>query len=34
MDLKCSVDKLSEIIGQPVHFDIETRLKEYVFSVH
>lgn len=34
MDLKCSVDKLSEIIGQPIHFDIETRLKEYVFSVH
>lgn len=30
MDLKCSVEKLSKIIGTPIHFDINTRLKEYI----
>jgi len=30
MDLKCSVEKLSGIIGKPVHFDINNRLKEYI----
>lgn len=30
MDLKCSVDKLSGIIGKPIHFDINNRLKEYI----
>ena len=34
MDLRCSVDKLSDIINQPINFEIETRLKEFVFSVH
>lgn len=30
MDLKCSVDKLSGIIGKPIYFDINNRLKEYI----
>jgi hypothetical protein len=30
MDLRCSVDKLSAMIGKPVCFDIEKRLKEYI----
>lgn len=30
MDLRCSVDKLSSIIGKEVRFDIEKRLKEYI----
>ena len=30
MDLRCSVDKLSSIIGKPIHFDIEKRIKEYI----
>lgn len=30
MDLKCSVEKLSGIIGQPIHFDINNRLREYI----
>lgn len=30
MDLKCSVDKLSRIIGKPIHFDINNRLREYI----
>ncbi len=30
MDLRCSVDKLSSIIGKPICFDIEKRLKEYI----
>lgn len=30
MDLKCSVEKLSRIIGKPIHFDINNRLKEYI----
>lgn len=30
MDLKCSIDKLSKIIGKPIHFDIHNRLKEYI----
>ncbi len=30
MDLKCSVEKLSSIIGKPIHFDINNRLKEYI----
>ena len=30
MDLKCSIDKLSSIIGKPIHFDINNRLKEYI----
>ena len=30
MDLKCSIDKLSSIIGKSIHFDINNRLKEYI----
>lgn len=30
MDLRCSVEKLESIIGKPVRFDIEKRLKEYI----
>lgn len=30
MDLRCSVDKLSSIIGKPVHFDLKERLIEYI----
>lgn len=30
MDLKCSVDKLSMIIGKPIHFDVNRRLQEYI----
>lgn len=30
MDLRCSVEKLSSIIGKPIRFDIENRLKEYI----
>ena len=30
MDLKCSVEKLSGIIGKPIQFDINNRLKEYI----
>ena len=30
MDLKCSVEKLSRIIGKPIHFDMNNRLKEYI----
>lgn len=30
MDLKCSVGKLSRIIGKPIQFDINKRLKEYI----
>lgn len=30
MDLKCSVDKLSRIIGKPIHFDINNRFREYI----
>ena len=30
MDLKCSVEQLSRIIGKPIHFDINNRLKEYI----
>ena len=30
MDLRCSVEKLSKIIGEPICFDIEKRLKEYI----
>ena len=30
MDLCCSVDKLSGIIGKPIQFDIEKRIKEYI----
>lgn len=30
MDLRCSVDKLATIIGQPIHFDLEKRLIEFI----
>ncbi len=30
MDLKCSVDKLSRIIGKPINFDINNRFREYI----
>lgn len=30
MDLKCSVEKLSKIIGKPIQFDINKRLQEYI----
>ncbi len=30
MDLKCSVERLSRIIGKPIHFDINKRLKECI----
>lgn len=30
MDLKCSVEKLSRIIGKHIQFDINNRLKEYI----
>lgn len=30
MDLKCSVEKLSKIIGKPIRFDINKRLQEYI----
>lgn len=30
MDLRCSVKKLSGIIGKPIHFDINKRIKEYI----
>jgi nucleoside-diphosphate-sugar epimerase len=29
MDLKCSIDKLTKIIGKPICFNIDQRLKEY-----
>ena len=30
MDLKCSVDKLSNLIHKPISFDLKQRLKEYI----
>ncbi len=30
MDLKCSVEKLSRILGQSIRFDIDNRLKVYI----
>lgn len=33
MDLKCSVDKLSSIIGQEIKFNINNRLKEYISTL-
>lgn len=30
MDLKCSVEKLAQIIGKTIHFDINKRLQEYI----
>lgn len=33
MDLKCSEDKLAAIIGQPIHFNINNRLKEYISTL-
>lgn len=33
MDLKCSEDKLSVVIGQPIHFNINNRLDEYIQSL-
>ena len=30
MDLRCSIDKMVSIIGQPIHFDLEKRLIEYI----
>ena len=30
MDLKCSEDKLASIIGKPIKFNINNRLKEYI----
>ena len=33
MDLKCSEDKLSSIIGQEIKFNINNRLKEYISSL-
>lgn len=33
MDLKCSEDKLSAIIGQEIKFNINNRLKEYISTI-
>lgn len=33
MDLKCSVEKISAIIGEPIKFDIYNRLKEYISAI-
>lgn len=33
MDLKCSEDKLSSIIGQEIKFNINNRLKEYISTL-
>ena len=30
MDLKCSVDKLSQIIGKQIHFNLYNRIEEYI----
>lgn len=30
MDLRCSVEKLSKIIGKQIHFNMDKRLKEYI----
>ena len=30
MDLRCSVEKFTRITGEPIHFDINSRLKEYI----
>ena len=34
MDLKCSVEKLSQIIDKPIIFDIEKRFKELINGVY